>query len=295
MSVFASRPRKTPATHRRRPRIQFSTICTHLVLVGAAFLALYPVFLMFLNSFKSNSEVLRNPAGWPIQPTLQSYGQLVTYQGNAVMQSFLNSVFVASVSTAGAVLFAALAAFAFAKLRFRGRDALFAVLLATLMVPGEVTLPPLYVMFARIHWVNTYQIQILPGIASVFGLFLIRQYMLTIPRELLEAARLDGASLWQQFWQIIVPVSAPVLGVFAILHFVGKWNDYLWPLIAVNSQQFQPIMTLLPSIKDPVVGFFTPWGLVMAGCVLVTVPLVVIFLLFQDKFVSSTTIGASKG
>jgi len=295
MSARASRTGQLSGIRTRRSRIRLSSVCTHFVLVCAALIALYPIFLMFLNSFKSNSEVLRNPAGLPIQPTLQSYAQLATYQGNAVAQSFLNSLFVASVSTAGAVFLAALAAFAFAKLRFRGRDALFAVLLATLMVPGEVTLPPLYVMFARIHWVNTYQIQILPGIASVFGLFLIRQYMLTIPKELLEAARLDGASLWQQFWRIIVPVSAPVLGVFAILHFVGKWNDYLWPLIAVNSQRYQPIMTLLPSIKDPVVGFFTPWGMVMAGCVLVTVPLVVIFLLFQDKFVSSTTVGASKG
>lgn len=289
------RTNRAPRPAARRSRFRLSGLCTHLVLVAASLLALYPLYLMALNAFKSNSEVLINPAGWPIHATLQSFQQLRDYQGNAVLRSFLNSLFVSSVSTLGAVFLAAMAAFAFAKLRFRGRDAIFAVLLGTLMVPGEVTLPPLYVMFARVHWVSTYQIQILPGIASVFGLFLIRQYMLTIPDELLEAARLDGASLWQQFWRVILPVSAPVLGVFAILHFVGKWNDYLWPLIAVNDQKHQPIMTLLPSIKDPIVGFFTPWGMVMAGCVLVTVPLVAIFLLFQDKFVSSTTIGANKG
>ena len=188
-----------------------------------------------------------------------------------------------------------MAGFAFAKLRFRGREILFAALLGTLMVPSEVTLPPLYIMFARLQWLNSYQVQIIPTVASVFGLFMIRQYMFSIPDELLEASRLDGASRWQQFWQIVVPVSAPVLGAFAILHFISMWNSYLWPLIVATNPDVQPIMTLLPTIKDPLVGFFTPWGMVMAGCVLVTVPLVIVFLVFQDKFVSGVVVGATKG
>ncbi len=288
-----SRPLAATGPRRRFPASR--RLAVHAVLMVAVLLSLYPFALMLLNSFKSNVEVLRNSAGWPNAPTLDSYRDLLTYEGNQVVRSFFNSVLIATVSTAAAVLIAAMAGFAFAKLRFAGRNLIFAALLATLMVPHEVTLPPLFIMFARVGWLNTYQVQILPTIASVFGLFMIRQYMLSIPDELLEASRLDGASLWQQFWQVVVPVSSPVLGAFAILHFIGMWNAYLWPLIVATDPAVKPIMTLLPTIKDPLVGFFTPWGMVMAGCVLVTVPLVIVFLLFQDKFMSGVVAGATKG
>ncbi len=286
-------PLAMPKTRRRAHPTRH--LWVHAALILAVALSLYPFGLMLLNSFKSNVEVLRNPAGWPLDPTLGSYRELFTYEGSQVARSFLNSVLIAAVSTALAVLIAGMAGFAFAKLRFAGRNAIFVALLATLMVPYEVTMPPLFIMFARIGWLNTYQVQILPTIASVFGLFMIRQYMLSIPDELLEASRLDGASLWQQFWQIVVPVSSPVLGAFAILHFIGVWNAYLWPLIVATNPDVKPIMTLLPTIRDPLVGFFTPWGMVMAGCVLVTVPLVIVFLLFQDKFMSGVVAGATKG
>jgi len=283
-----------PRTAQMSRPLEWTQVGAHILLICAVLLSMYPLLIMVLNSFKSDAEVLRNPAGWPIVFTLQSYVNFVTYQNFQSIRSFFNSVFIASVSTVIAVGLASLAAFAFAKFRFRGRNLLFAILLGTLMVPGEVTLPPLYVMFASIGWLNTYQVQIVPGVASVFGLFMIRQYMLTIPNALLEAARVDGASPWQQFWRIVVPISSPVLGAFAILHFVQRWNDYLWPRIVVTSAEVQPIMTLLPDIRDPTVGFFIPWGMVMAGCVLVTLPLILVFLLFQDRFLAGVVVGATK-
>lgn len=294
MSARSTSPPLALPTTRRHAR-SARHLWVHAVLILAVALSLYPFGLMLLNSFKSNVEVLRNPAGWPLDPTFGSYRELLTYEGSQVVRSFLNSVLIAAVSTALAVLIAGMAGFAFAKLRFAGRNAIFVALLATLMVPYEVTMPPLFILFARVGWLNTYQVQILPTIASVFGLFMIRQYMLSIPDDLLEASRLDGASLWQQFWQIVVPVSSPVLGAFAILHFINVWNAYLWPLIVATNPAVKPIMTLLPTIRDPLVGFFTPWGMVMAGCVLVTVPLVAVFLMFQDKFMSGVVAGASKG
>lgn len=290
----ATLPRENEV-HFRPRRAAWKNVWVHGVLLLTALLSLYPFVLMLQNSFKSNEEVLLNPGGWPEQFTLASYRELFDYQGNQVLRSFANSVFIATTSTVLAVVLAGLAGFAFAKMRFRGRDLIFAALLGTLMVPTEVTLPPLYILFARIDWLNSYQVQIVPSVASVFGLFMVRQYMLSLPDELLEASRLDGANRWQQFWQIVVPISAPVLGAFAILHFIGRWNDYLWPLIVVTDPDVQPIMTLLPTIKDPIVGFFTPWGMVMAGCVLVTLPLVAVFLLFQDKFMSGVVAGATKG
>jgi ABC-type glycerol-3-phosphate transport system permease component len=274
--------------------IHWPDVAAHAALIAAVLMSAYPLLVMLLNSFKTDSEVLRNPAGWPIAFTLQSYVNFLEYQNFQSLRSFANSLFIATISTLISVALTGLAAFAFAKLRFRGRNLLFAILLGTLMVPGEVTLPPLYVMFASIGWLNSYQVQIVPGIASVFGLFMIRQYMLTIPNALLDAARVDGASPWQQFWRIIVPISSPVLGAFAILHFVQRWNDYLWPRIVVTKAEVQPIMTLLPDIRDPTVGFFIPWGMVMAGCVLVTLPLIVVFLLFQDRFLAGVVVGATK-
>jgi ABC-type glycerol-3-phosphate transport system permease component len=131
-----------------------------------------------------------------------------------------------------------------------------------------------------------------PTVTSVFGLFMIRQYMLGIPNELLEAARIDGAGHWQVFWRIMMPVSSPILGAFAILHFLGVWNSYLWPLLVANDSSVQPIMVTLPNLTDPNLGFLPVWGTIMAGCVLATLPILIVFIAFQDKFMASATVGA---
>jgi len=141
---------------------------------------------------------------------------------------------------------------------------------------------------------NTLQIQIVPTLTSVFGLFLIRQYMLGVPDEMLEAARIDGATQWQVFWRIMMPVSAPILGAFAILHFLGVWNAYLWPLLVANDSHVQPIMVTLPNLTDPNLGFLPVWGTIMAGCVLATLPILVVFVAFQNRFMASVVVGAIK-
>jgi ABC-type glycerol-3-phosphate transport system permease component len=272
-------------------RIAF--IAAHAVLFLVVFLSLYPVAMMVLNSFKSDSEVLANPAGLPNDWTLSSYRAIFQYHGGLWM-NFINSVIIATTSTVIAVFLASMAAFAFAKYRFWGRNLIFALLLATMMVPSEITVPPLYIMFAKLGWLNTYQVQIIPTVTSVFGLFMIRQYMLTIPTALLEAARIDGASHWQLFWRIMIPTSAPVLGAFAILHFMGVWNSYLWPLVVATKKEVQPIMVVLPNLRDPHIGFLPVWGTIMAGSVLATLPIVAVFIAFQDKFMSGVVVGAVK-
>ncbi|MGH2457691.1 MAG: carbohydrate ABC transporter permease [Chloroflexota bacterium] len=265
----------------------------YLILLVVSIESLYPMVMMVINSFKTDSAVLVNPVGLPSPPTLVSYQTMINYHSGIAVNFWVSTVVSVS-STVLAVLFAAMAGYALAKYRFRGRDAIFAALLATLMVPGEITIPGLYVLFARLHWLNTYQVQILPAIPTVFGLFLIRQYMLDIPDALLEAARIDGAGHWQTFTQIMLPAAAPILGALAILQFLGTWNSYLWPLLVANDPSIEPIMVVLPSIHDTVVGFFVPWGTVMAGSVLATLPLVAIFLIFQNWFLSGVVIGAVK-
>lgn len=268
-------------------------VATYLVLAVMVALSLYPFAMMVLNSFKSDAEILRNPSALPIDWSLASYQALFANHGGAWV-NFVNAVIISCSSTLVAVVITAMAAFAFAKYNFVGRDVIFTLLMITLMVPPQITIPPLYLMFAKIGWLNSLQVQIVPTITSVFGLFMVRQYMQGVPSELIEAARIDGAGHWQVFTRIMLPVSAPILGAFAIIHFLGVWNAYLWPLMVANDPNVQPIMVTLPNMTDPNIGFLPVWGTIMAGCSLATLPILIIFLVFQDHFMASATVGAVK-
>ncbi len=277
-----------------RTERKLAIIVANVFLLAYALLALYPLFMMALNSFKTESEILSNSAYLPQVWTLENYQAIFKYHGG-LWRNFVVSAVVSTVSTVTAVLLAAMAAFAFAKYEFKGRNILFALLLATMMVPGEITVPTLYIIFSKLGWLNTYQGLIVPTLTSVFGLFMIRQYMLSVPTALIEAARIDGASHWQTFWRIMMPTSAPVLGAFAIIHFLGVWNSYLWPLIVTTKREIQPIMVVLPNMTDPIIGFLPVWGTIMAGCVLATLPIILVFIAFQDKFMAGVVVGAVKG
>lgn len=276
-------------------RRRIEKIATYTVLTIAAAIFLAPMLVMLQNSFKSDAEMYINPVRPPIEWTLVSYARLFGYQGQQLIRNYVNSVVIAGSSTVLAVIFCAMAGYAFSKYRFRGDAVIFALLLATMMVPPEITMPGLYIIMARFGWINTLQAQILPTITPILGLFLIRQYMLTIPTAVLESARIDGAGHWSVFWRIMMPMSAPVLGAYAILHFMSVWNAYTWPVLVATRQAVQPIMVVLPQLVDPHIGFLPVWGTIMAGCVLSTIPLLVVFIAFQDKFMSSMTIGAVKG
>lgn len=264
-----------------------------LTLVLAAVVFAYPIVQMVLDSFKSNTEIIANPAGPPQHWTLSSYADVLS-PARSLVRNLFNSIVIAATSTVLAVLFCASAAFAFAKLRFRGRKVLFGLFLITMMVPPEVVVPGQFILFARMGAINTLQAQILPEMTPVLGLFLIRQYMATIPDEILDAARMDGAGPWSIFLRIVLPISSPVLSAYAILHFLHVWNAYLWPTLVATKDSAKPIMVALPELVDPVIGFLPIYGTIMAGCVLATLPLAIVFLVFQNKFMSSVTIGAVK-
>jgi ABC-type glycerol-3-phosphate transport system permease component len=276
----------------RRSRNQgIKAVAAYAVLAIMTFVSLYPLALMILNSFKSDTDVLVNAAGLPTHWTLSSWRSFV-HQGQ--MRSFVNSIIVAGSTTILAVFVAGIAAYAFTKIRFRGRSLLFVILLSTMMVPGQITIPPLFLMLAHVHWIDTYQIQIVPFIAPVFGLFMIRQFLLSVPDSLIESARIDGASEWRIYWQIIVPITAPILGAFAILEFLTAWNNYLWPQIMANSHSVAPLAVTIPTLTDPVLGLVPIYGTIMAGSVLATVPLIVVFLRYKNTFITGVTFGAVK-
>lgn len=264
-------------------------------LVVLAVLLVYPYLMMFLGSFKTGTELSRNPAWIPRDITLDNYRTMVTYNGGLMIRTFLNGIFIATTYILLTVFVCSLAAFAFAKYRFRGRAFFFTLLLATMMVPREILIPPLFVLFSKIRLLNTYAVQILPFVANVFGLFMIRQYMLNLPDSVIESARIDGAGHWLIYRRIVLPMCTPVIGALAILLFTQRWNDFLWPVLMVDDIWKVPITVILPMLTDESGDMqMVPWELVLTGCSVVSVPILTVFFLMQDKVMSSMTRGAVK-
>lgn len=264
-------------------------------LVVLAALLVYPYLMMFLGSFKTGTELSRNPAWIPVRFTLENYVTLVTFNGGLMIRTFLNGIFIATSYILLTVFVCSLAAFAFAKYRFRGRKFFFTLLLVTMMVPREILIPPLFILFSKVGMLNTYAVQILPFVANVFGLFLIRQYMLNLPDSVIESSRMDGAGHWLIYRRIVLPMSTPVIGALAILLFTQRWNDFLWPVLMVDDIWKVPITVILPMLTDESGDMqMVPWELVLTGCTVVTVPIMAVFFAMQDKVMSSMTRGAVK-
>ena len=206
---------------------------------------------------------------------------------------FLNTAFIAVLSMAVHMLFDSMAAYAFAKRKFPGSRILFWMILAALMIPGQVTLVPLYVMITKLKLVNSFAGVILPGLADVIGIFLLKQFIQTLPSELEEAARMDGASEWGIYSRIILPLSAPALAVTAIFSFQRYWNAFLWPLVVLQNPDLFTLQVGLSYIHTGEFG--TNYGLLMAGAALAAIPMIAFFFAFQKYFMQGLRIGAVKG
>jgi len=204
----------------------------------------------------------------------------------------VNSAFVACATVLVQLFFASLAGFALAKYDFRGRNALMVLMLSTMLIPGQVVMAPLYELIYRMRLVDSYAGLIVPGAVSVFGIFLFRQSILQVPDELLHAARIDGCSEFRIYWDIVMPVSRPMVGAFCLISFMGAWNSFLWPQIILhNSERFT-----LPIALNQLVGLYQQqYGTLMAGTLVSVLPVIVIFMLLQREFVAGLTAGAVKG
>lgn len=271
-----------------------ATIVLLIVLLVCSFVSIYPFFIMFSGAFKTTTELATNASGFPIQPTIENFPRLWNYNSGTITRTFINSVFVSTVYTIGALILASLAAFVFAKFNFRGKNFLFNFLLATMMVPMEVNMTPLFIMFSKVGWLNSYQVQILPGIANVLSMYMLKQYIEGLPDAVLESAMIDGASLRTLYRRIVMPMVSPALATLVIINFMGKWNDYLMPRTMITKYEYMPIMVILPTLNDTGGVFAISWELIMAGCTLVTIPLLLVYLKFQDKFMASVIMGAVK-
>lgn len=263
----------------------------YLVLGLGLILTLIPFLWMLSTSLKSGDGLSAMPPQWiPQPPTLEHYRKL--FAEVAFLRHFGNSLVVALGATLASLLVNALAGYAFAKYRFPGRERLFALLLATMMVPGQVTMMPVFMLLRELGLLNAYSGLILPGSASVFAIFLIKQFMEALPDELLEAARIDGCSEWAIFWRIVLPLSKPVLATVALFTFMGAWNEFLWALIVMLDEAKYTLPVALANLSGQ---HNTEWGLLMAGAVVVILPVVLLFLLLQKFYVRGITLTGLKG
>jgi multiple sugar transport system permease protein len=288
---------------KKRLRLRYALI--YLVLVPGSIIFIAPFAWLVSASFQHTGDIFEYPINWiPENPTLDGYVEF--FLTTPAFRWFANSAFVATTITALQLFLNSMCAFAFAKLRFPGRDAIFLLILATMMIPGQMLLIPNYVILQHIPFaggndifgngghglLDSYAGLIVPGVVSAFGIFLLRQFMHSIPDELLDAARIDGASEFRVYWQVVLPLCKPVLAATAIFTFMAAWEDFLWPLIIISD----PAKFTAPlGLAMFVMRNSTDWGMLLAGSVIATLPLVIVFIIFQRQFVQGVALSGIKG
>ncbi|MBW8850194.1 MAG: carbohydrate ABC transporter permease [Xanthomonadales bacterium] len=266
-------------------------LLVHAALVALTLLSLAPLLWMLSVSFMPAGGASRFPPPLlPDAPTLDNYRAL--FQRIGMGGYFLNSVLVSSAITLLSLLINAMAGYAFAKLRFAGRERLFKLLLAALVIPSQVAMLPLFLMLKEMGLVNSYAGVVIPGLASIFGIFLVRQYARSIPDELMEAARIDGAGEWRIFFRIVLPMLKPVLVTLAIFTFMGSWNDFMWPLIVLTDASKQTLPVALASLSRE---HIQDVEMMMAGAVLTVTPVLLLFLALQRYYIQGLLLGSVKG
>jgi multiple sugar transport system permease protein len=256
-------------------------ILSYTVLTLGAIVMIAPFLWMLSTALKDPGAAFVYPPQWiPKVITGKSFQEVWTKVPFG--RYLFNSAVVAIGVTVAEVLTSALAAYAFARLRFPGRDQVFLLYLGTLMVPGQVTIIPNFIIMRHFGWINTYQGLIVPAAFTAFGTFLLRQYFLSIPRELEEAARIDGATYFQVWWRIILPLARPALATLAVFSFMGSWNGFLWPFIMISRPEMRTLTVALRSFQSE---YGTEWTLLMAGSLIALFPMLLIFLAAQKYFV----------
>jgi multiple sugar transport system permease protein len=248
---------------------------------------------MLSTSLKGQEYILRTPPQFiPETITLDSYARLA--ERIALGKTFFNSALVATLGTAGQVLVSAMAAFAFARMEWRGREIVFVIYLATMMIPSVVMIIPQFVLIRALNWVNTYAALIVPSIFSAFGTFLLRQSFKGLPRDFEEAAFIDGANYFTIFWRIILPLSQPALATLAVFSFMGLWNAYLWPLFVARDAAVMTLPVALAVLQGGPRAL-TEWNMVMAGAVVTVLPILLVYMVAQKWFVRGVVSSGIKG
>jgi cellobiose transport system permease protein len=269
----------------------FAKSFLYFLLAISAILSIFPFYWMFVMATNDNSAINSLP------PAFIPGGELVANFMNVIntidfFGAIWNSLFVSVVTTIGVLFLCSLAGYAFAKLKFKGRDILFIAILVTMMIPPQLGLIPQYYIVTKLDWLSDMKAIIFPGLIDAFGIFWMRQYISSnVPDELVDAAKIDGCSNFRVYWNIAIPVIIPAFATLAIIRFMYIWNDFLWPLVVLREESAYTIQVALRGLID---NYVRDNGMIMSGTFWATVPLIIIFLLFNRLFISSLTEGAVK-
>jgi multiple sugar transport system permease protein len=276
----------------KRLRSILRSILIHSALLPAAFLFLLPFFWMLSTSLKSDTQLFAYPPIWiPIPPNWANYPDAVNYISFYLY--LRNTLLISVAATLGVLISSSMVAYSLARIPWGGRHFLFILTVATLMLPFQVTLIPLFIVFKNLGWVGDFRPLIVPHFfGGAFYIFLLRQFFMTIPMELSEAARIDGAGEFRIYWSVILPLAKPALATVAIFEFIARWRDYLGPLIYLNEQK---LYTLSLGLYEYSSQYGREWGLLMAASVLITLPIILLFFFLQKTFVQGITLTGIKG
>lgn len=280
----------SPAARRRRYSFLTGSVLVNLLLLLLLILTVVPFLYMVFSAFKPNTEIFGTPITLlPRNPTLDNMKALLTQFPFA--RWMLNTAIVAIGGTITSLLLSSLAGFAFAKYDFRLKNLLFTLMLVTLLIPPQVLQIPQFEVIRELHWFNTYQSLIIPRAVGAFGIFLMRQYTTTVPNEILDSARVDGASEFAIWWRVVLPLVRPGLAVLGILSFTGLWNDFYWPLVVTTDPSMFVANLGIAALVGP---YDYQYGILLSGAVLASLPIILMFLIFQRQFIAGLTQGAVK-
>ncbi|MGE8202960.1 carbohydrate ABC transporter permease [Heyndrickxia sp. NPDC080065] len=273
------------------PKEALSKSFVYLLLIIGGILMLLPFVWMISTSLKASNEVMMMPPKW-IPSTFHWDNFVKAWEAAPFGRYTLNSVIVLVLSTIGELITTILAAYAFSRIQFYGKEIIFAILLGTMMVPGEVLLIPNFVTLVNLGWIDHYEALIVPWLASIFSIFLLRQFFLGIPKELSYAAKIDGCSDFRFLWSIMVPLAKPALITIALLKAIGSWNAFLWPLIATNSKEMRTLPVGLTSFSTET---GTVYELLMAASTMIILPMIILYLILQKYIIEGVAKAGIKG
>ena len=286
-----STPRQSGLSYRNR--LLLKRIAIYAVLILWALIFLLPLFWMLSTSLKPKSQWFSRDIAWiPRTITMENYTRILNNPTTPIGRWFVNSLIVGTITTAAVLLIDSMAAYAYARMEFRGRKVIFGLLLATLFLPGMMFLVPNFVTVARLGMLNSFRGVIIPGLAGVFGVFFLRQFFTTIPKELEEAAQIDGASPTMTFFRVALPLAKSAMVTLGILTFLGSWNEFLWALLILKDRNIQ---TLPPGLRTLQGAYTSEYGQMMAGAVIAAGPVLLLYLVMQKYIVQSVATSGLAG
>lgn len=278
----------------------FGKIIAMVLLIFWAILSLFPMYWMFQTSLTPKEEIGTFPPKWfPSRLTMENYASLFEgfswseiFHGKGIMRWTVNSIILCVTVTFTVVLFSSMAGYGFAKKEFPGKNIMFWMIIATMMIPAQVTLVPVYLMLTKIGLKGSLLAVIIPASASVFGVFMMRQFLINLSSDFMDAARIDGCTEWGIFWRIVLPLTKPAIATLAIFTFIGEWNSYLWPLIVLDDPATYPLTLGLATMQRQNINSY---GLQAAGSAISAIPMLIVFFSFQKYFMKGLTLGGNKG